>query len=259
MDILLFGGQSNMHGQTEACPEKIPVDGALEYRFLQNTLIPLCHPVGENIGNLLEGADQGRGSLIPDFCREYIEKSGKKVTAVPVAYGATTISQWLPEDSKGAHYMLLRKAKDAIRAVKERGESVEKIYMIWLQGESDAIASTDAETYKARVRRFRDILVKEVGIDDFCFIRVGKFVGDERDLVIIRAQEELSHEDGFDMITRVTGVCTQDTAKYINPSASGHYNNAAMELIGKSAGANLARIRLGQPVMLEDEPYDELK
>jgi hypothetical protein len=30
--------------------------------------------------------------------------------------------------------------------------------------------------------------------------------------------------------------------EYINPKASGHYNNAAMEIIGESAGKTLAHI-----------------
>ena len=39
VDILLFGGQSNMQGQTESVPEyNPPVENALEYRFLSNSL-----------------------------------------------------------------------------------------------------------------------------------------------------------------------------------------------------------------------------
>ena len=49
MDILIFGGQSNMQGQTEGLPENnAPVQGALEYRVKTDELIPLQHPVGED-------------------------------------------------------------------------------------------------------------------------------------------------------------------------------------------------------------------
>ena len=51
MDIIIFGGQSNMQGQTgEMPPINEPVEGALEYRFEGDSLIPLQLPVGEDIG-----------------------------------------------------------------------------------------------------------------------------------------------------------------------------------------------------------------
>lgn len=49
MDILLFGGQSNMQGQTERLSENAVVPGAYEYRLLTDTVIPLQNPVGEHI------------------------------------------------------------------------------------------------------------------------------------------------------------------------------------------------------------------
>ena len=37
MDVIIFGGQSNMQGQTECLPqENIPVQGAVEYRYNTN-------------------------------------------------------------------------------------------------------------------------------------------------------------------------------------------------------------------------------
>ena len=53
-DILIFSGQSNMQGQTEALPfPNDPVSDALEYRLLTDSLVPLMHPVGETIAELL--------------------------------------------------------------------------------------------------------------------------------------------------------------------------------------------------------------
>ena len=47
MDIIIFGGQSNMQGQTEGLPQdNALVQGALEYRYLTDEFIPLLHPVG---------------------------------------------------------------------------------------------------------------------------------------------------------------------------------------------------------------------
>ena len=49
MDILIFSGQSNMQGQSEALTDTEPVIGAYEYKWLSDQLVPLCHPVGEDI------------------------------------------------------------------------------------------------------------------------------------------------------------------------------------------------------------------
>jgi hypothetical protein len=42
----------------------------------------------------------------------------------------------------------------------------------------------------------------------------------------------------------LTRVCPELSLKpeYINPEASGHYNNAAMEIIGSEAGKALAKL-----------------
>lgn len=206
MDLLLFSGQSNMQGQTECCPDAAPVAHALEYRFYTDELIPLAHPVGEDIGELLLAAHEGHGSLVPAFCRAYSENTGRAVTAV-------------------------RKAQDARRAAERAGHPIEKVYFIWLQGESDAIEGTSRAEYEHRLCALRAHLVRDLEIDAFTINRVGKFVQDERDLAIICAQEALCRSDDFALLTRMTGALTQDEA-YLNPHAAGHFNNAGMERLG---------------------------
>ena len=110
MDLIIFSGQSNMQGQTECLPyDNSAVNDAFEYRFADNTLIPLRHPVGENLdtnGHLfrpdfndipgtiekstLLGAWENHANMVPEFCRSYIAVTGKQVTAVHAAKGSTT-------------------------------------------------------------------------------------------------------------------------------------------------------------------------
>ena len=62
------------------------------------------------------------------------------------------------------------------------------------------------------------------------------------DETIMSAQERAVKEDSdFVMLTR---VCTELSMNkdYINPEASGHYNNEAMEIIGTEAARALAKI-----------------
>ncbi len=260
-DIIIFSGQSNMQGQTESCPPKTPVDGALEYRFLKDELIPLCHPVGEVVrGDLLWEAYQGKGSLIPDFCKSYIAQTGHEVVAVHAARGATQVYEWLPP--KPRFQAFVDKCTAAINKVKET-DTIGSVWLVWLQGESDALAAITTLDYKKMLIKFREAVTERIPLDGFGIIRVGKFAEavtgkTESDLRIIRAQEELCRDDDFTMLTRITGVCTQEPEKWINPHYQGHYNNAAMELIGTTAGANLARAVMGLRIQLEDEPYSEV-
>ena len=61
MDLIIFCGQSNMQGQTECLPyDNSAVNDAFEYRFNDNALIPLRHPVGENL-------DTNGHLFLPDF------------------------------------------------------------------------------------------------------------------------------------------------------------------------------------------------
>ncbi len=260
-DIIIFSGQSNMQGQTESCPPKIPVDGALEYRYLKDELIPLCHPVGEVIdGDLLWEAYEGKGSLIPDFCKSYIVQTGHEVVAVHAARGATQIYEWL--SPKPRFNTFIKKCEAAISKVRQIDE-IGSIYLVWLQGESDALASVTTLDYKKMLKKFKDSVFEKLPVDAFTIIRVGKFaetaVGKgENDLEIIRAQEELGKTDDFILLTRITGECTKLPEKWINPNYIGHYNNAAMEVIGTRAGENLGKYNMNIPFELEDEPYDEV-
>ncbi len=256
MDVIIFGGQSNMQGQTGEIPAvNEPVEGALEYRVVENALVPLKIPVGEDIGGskYLLGASHDCGSLIPAFCRAYVAESGREVVAISACRGDTTVEDW----QKGTYRYRAaeNKIKRGIAKAGTLGE-VEHIYFVWLQGESDAIIESTEDEYAERITRLKNTLKQEVGIEKFGIIKVGYFyctsqwhksVSDydtkkSHDEEIMRAQERVVAEDSdFVMLTR---VCTELSMKpeYINPNASGHYNNAAMEIIGTEAGTALAKM-----------------
>ena len=256
MDVVIFSGQSNMQGQTESLPYTSYVRGAYEYKQLQNAAVPLRHPVGEDIGgDLLLAAHEGHGSLVPAFCRAYVRETGRKVLAVHAAKGATTVAEWLPEHPSGRYNAFLRKVQGAFRAAGKK----DRVAIVWLQGESDALERVSQQVYEDRMQALRTRLAQDVEQDVFAFIRVGKFVRDEHDISVIKAQEHLCEAGDFVMLTRITGQFTEQPKKYINPFAGGHYNNRAMEKIGAAAGANLARFYAGQPLVLEKEPYPELR
>lgn len=253
-DVLIFSGQSNMQGQTECLPlPNDPVENATEYRFLSHSLVPLCHPVGEAVGeDLLLGAHLGNGSLLPDFCREYTARTGRKAVAIHVAKGATTVAQWQPDTERYA--AAVKKIQSGIELARKT-DSIGRIFFIWLQGESDGIEATPSHEYARLLTALKNSLKKDVGTDRFCIIKVGFFISllpdltPEQakynracDLAIMDAQEELVSSDGdFAMICRICPDICQDP-QYINPEAMGHYNNEAMKLIGKTAARALAEL-----------------
>ncbi len=242
-DVLIFGGQSNMEGQTEELPHPNgPTDGVMEYRFLTDSVVPLVHPVGEDLNPAIEGANDGFGSLLPDFCRTYREETGHGVLAVHAAQGATRIDEWLPETER--YRVALKKILGAKKAA---GESMGSVYYVWLQGESDAIAKVPESLYLERLIRYKNALKRDAGIDVFGIIRVGYFTAEHAyDEAIMRAQETACGSDAdFIMLTRITARMSLDPA-WINPAAAGHYNNRAMTRIGEAAGHALAQYEKGR-------------
>ena len=189
MDILIFGGQSNMQGQSERLINTRPVEGGYEYKWLTDTLAPLCDPVGEDIRydktagtapavgmdlsvwlreHALGSACYGHSTLVPKFCESYIRQTGRQVLAIHAAKGSTCIKDWLP--GTAGFEILVEKAAAGTSKAKEC-DKVGRIVFIWLQGESDAIAGNTKAYYKEKLRMLNDALKEKIGIENFCIIR----------------------------------------------------------------------------------------
>ena len=246
-----------MQGQSERLSENDVVNDAYEYKWLTDELLPLQNPVGENITySLSQGEDvtpethlsswlkehalgaacYGNTNLVPSFCRTYTEITKRQVLAVHAAKGSTKISEWLPEAP--IYDVLIRKARGAIQKV-----TPERIFFVWLQGESDAIASVEKDDYKADLHVLCDALKADLGINLFGIIRVGRFTNDDRDLEIISAQDEICREDeDFVMLTDIATELNQKD-EYMNPNIKGHYNAKGLELLGNAAAKSLGKIK----------------
>lgn len=258
MDILIFAGQSNMQGQTEKLSESEAVKNAFEYKYLNDTFAPLKNPVGEDIrfdgtagypisentnlsvwhsDNVLGSACYGHTNMVPSFCRAYIKKTGKTVLAVHAAKGSTIVSDWLPK--KAIYNALKTKSLAAIKKAKSTYD-VENVFLIWLQGESDAIEGCSCQEYSSRLKALAESLKKDVGITRFCVIQVGRFTNDERDLEIMNAQGELCRNDpDFVMLTDKAAEMYKEP-KYMNPFVEGHFSALGQETLGELAGTALA-------------------
>ncbi len=247
-----------MQGQTERLADCEPVPGAEEYRYLTDSLIPLCDPCGEDIradgtagypytpsastwhaDNVLGSSCDGHTTLIPSFCRAYIRHAtgNPEVTAVHAAKGSTDMTYWLP--GTDGYRILTAKAKAAI----EKTGDVRRISMVWLQGESDAILGVSSADYQSMLAKFGHALEKDLRLNRFGIIRVGWFTRDDRDLAVMEAQEQLCRDDSFFvMLTRAASdFCTMpEYREYMNPHVGGHYSAAGLWKLGEIAGEALA-------------------
>ena len=259
-DLFLFMGQSNMQGQTESLPEdNDPVPSALEYKCLTDELTPLVHPVGEivlkgmrpmTLGRdyiwdiwdeiMLLDSHDGNANLVPYFAAEYVAACDRGVLAVHAAKGSTKISEWAPDGARYRH--VVAKTNAALEKARSQGIAMKDVFVLWLQGESDALDSTTKDDYKTMLTNLKNALVRDLGIKKFGIIKVGRFALDERDEIIQLAQEELCAQDGnFAMITRVAPTLF-DQPGMMNPNAFGHYSTQGVSVIGKHAGRNYALI-----------------
>lgn len=262
IDIVIFAGQSNMQGQSECLLNGEIIENSFEYKLSDDEIVPLKNPVGEDIRydqskgyrfdkdsdpskwlkeHVIGSACYGHTNLVPSFCGAYQSKTKKRVLAVPAAKGSTAIAAWLPETD--GYKMIVKKSAAAIRKAKEK-YTVDKIYFVWLQGESDAIEANSKSYYKEKLTILNSALRKDLSIDKFCIIRVGRFTNDDRDFKIINAQSEICKTNNdFLMLTEIT-VDLNQQPQYMNQSVNGHYSASGLELLGRTAGEALGELEI---------------
>lgn len=259
VDLFAMGGQSNMQGQSEAAiTYKVISNHAYEYKLLTDTLTDVQHPFGEDIGtDLLLRAHLGRGSLNVKFAEAYYRKTRVKPLMVGVAKGATKVEEWLKTGSRPDRYAkMVEKINKAKECAELNGFIIRNKNFVWLQGESDGVSSVTKADYKTRFLQLWSDLKIDCGLEKCYIIRVAKFYA-HNVIPIIEAQEELAKEnEDIILATRITG--TFDPTNEFMQSIW-HYTNAGYNLVGNVAGENVGKNMLGEPIILESEPYSELR
>ena len=259
-DIIVFGGQSNMQGQSDKLSENEEVRGAFEYKMLTDSYEPLRNPVGEDIkydgtggyryydhidaakwldDHALGSACYGHTNLVPEFCRAYIKETGRGAAAVHAAKGSTEIECWM-KGSRGYEF-IVKKTKSAVKALaKIKDASAGDVYFIWLQGESDAIFSKAREDYLKKLLVLDGDLRKDIGLSRFGIIEVGRFTDDRRDDEIINAQKDAAelYPDRFLMLTESAGTMGNEP-DMMHPLIGGHFSAKGLERLGREAGTKL--------------------
>lgn len=235
VDLLLFMGGTNMAGRGNAADSTPGTEGhAFEFRAISDPtrLYPMTADFGK-AENKPYGIDDGAlktGSMVPAFCEAYYEKTNTPVIAVSASEGGTTVGDW--SAGNGRVEDAAERLSIAVSWIRQSDEyEVRHIYMVWCQGDADAEAGTDANTYRSRTEAVFKAMSRR-GVEKCFLIQTGAGVTKPAQYLAIReTQTNLCRNNrSFVMVSalfsELNGMRTE----------AGGYTQQAYNLVGADAG-----------------------
>ena len=243
-DLILFMGQSNMSGaggNAEEAPELIGGAG-YEYRAITQPeeLCVLVEPFGENEHKEGFLDDSGliprNGSLVTAFVNAYYGQTKERVVAVSASRGSARISSfnnYLLED-------VIERLENAKRVMTEQKVNIRHIYMVWLQGETDAYLEVSEEEYIGEMQKMLFTL-QPYGVERCFLIQIGNGICDGiafDSTIIQKAQETLCETDENFVLVSTLGK-TLSEPPYMEDGI--HFTQQALNILGEDAGTNAGK------------------
>lgn len=240
VDLIFFMGQSNMAGaggNVNYAP-KVLEEAGYEFRAVSDPtkLYPITEPFGINENNLnaiMDVPGAKRGSLVSAFANKYYELTGTPIVAVSASAGATDTDFWMSAPVVSDY---TERMKRAIVWLESSGYTIRHKYVIWLQGESDAIVNTSSEEYESNM----DTIIRPMfieGLEKVFYITPGRTIT-RKDYFekIISAQVKMSKESGYYALgtTILSGISTEYMVD------EWHYNQKVLNLVGEECAKSVA-------------------
>lgn len=240
-DLILFMGQSNMSGaggNAEEAP-KLHKGAGYEYRAVTSPeeLSVLTEPFGENEHKQDYLDDRGlierKGSLVTAFVNAYYEQTKERVVGVSASRGSARISSfnnYLYED-------VVERLEGAKKVMMEKQVNIRHIYMVWLQGETDAYLKTTPEEYIGGMQNLLHTL-QPYGVERCFVIQIGNgiYEGEAFDAAGIQtAQEKLCETDENFVLVSTSG---KELSEPPFMEDGIHFTQKALNFIGEEAGKN---------------------
>ena len=270
VDVILFTGQSNMVGrETSRYTVDIPEGYAYEYKYLTDGLTELKNPVGETFGQ----AEVSSGSsIVPQFCADYVEATGRKVIAVHVARGGQEIAKFM--QGQTLYNNIVDKYSACLEYLETSGEySVGHTFYVMFQGESDSLntstgKTTSKEQYISNYMNFHDGLQQEFDFEFGAIIYTGRNTNESlAGVKTVNAAQKALAEAESDII-----VCDKEPADWYRlhleymRSDNVHLNAEGLKRVGSESCKNILNyMGLGEsgkkgvdPVTYLEEPVYEL-
>lgn len=241
-DLILFMGQSNMSGAGGSAEEapKLVKGAGYEYRAITEPekLCVLTEPFGENEHKEGYLDDRGLltrgGSLVTSFVNAYYKETKERVVAVSASRGSARISsfnEYLVED-------VIDRLENAKETMMQEGVNIRHIFMVWLQGETDAYLGISKEQYIGEMQKLLHTL-QPYGVEKCFVIQIGNgmYDGVPFDTATMHGiQEELCENDeNFVLIS--TKAKTLSEPPYMEDGI--HFTQQGLNLLGDDAGKNM--------------------
>ena len=255
-DLVVFAGQSNMSGRGDAATAvKCSENAGYEYKAVSNpdVLMPVIEPFGfgeERIGEIYDinsdGSSKRTGSMVSALIDTYFCQSGRKIIGVSASMGGTSTEQWKKIYIKDA----VSRLEAARSFLKSKNISIENIFVVWSQGETDGDNHVCAEEYIKNLKYLFSEF-KTHGAEKCFLIQTGhyNYVGyphggielDKKYEVIREAQKTICTNDtDFVMVASFEPYLSQMKDQF-------HYNQSAYNAVGKTAGKAIADfVRIGR-------------
>lgn len=246
VDIILFAGQSNMYGTggNYSLAPKVSLGQAYEYDIETNakTLLPMQEPFGRgekkcNWYNTNQAGYSNQGTLASAFCINYYKQTKTPVVGVFAAGGGISSEKWLTGSYMKDSVSRLKKAKTFLKKKKIK---VRHIYVVWYQGETDAMLLVDQATY---IRNMKSIYqkYKKAGVEHMMIIRIGHHKYDGNVMRGIQdAQVKLCKNDKhFTMVSKLAATLRLSNRNYYADAL--HMNQYGLNKIGYDAGTKAGK------------------
>lgn len=246
IDLIFFAGQSNMSGcggNYNYAP-KVEEGHGYEFRAISDPtrLYNIIEPFGanENVVNaIMDFPGQKNGSMVSAFANKYYELTGVPIVAVSASSGGTNTDFWL---SQPVTYDLSERLKRAQVWLESNDYYIRKQFVIWLQGESDAIVGTTSEKYNDNM----DNIIRPLfigGVQKVFFITPGRTITNNHYFDdVIKAQLKMGKESGYYGVA--TTILSKVSSEYMVDEW--HYNQSVLNLIGEEAAKSVAYYTMNQ-------------
>jgi len=235
VDVIVFAGQSNMAGQgglASEAPELIQGAGYECKAVTDPTqIVPITEPFGLGQDTpLMNDAPYRNGTLVTSFVNAYYKQTKVPVVGVSVTRVGTTSNQW----NESYYTEVISRYKKACAALKERGIKVRKKYMVFFQGESDALIGNTAKTYKKNTISMFDKVQRKTKIEKCFLIRIGTLQSDKTLFDDVSAMQTKMCKVYKDFVLVSTKANALSKKHYQSDGL--HINQQGLNKIGKEAG-----------------------
>ena len=239
VDIIIFAGQSNMSGNggNAAQAPVVPIGQGFEYRPANapNALYPITEPFGRYEGGYVSDVPSYQnGTLVSSFVNTYFSKTGVPVVGVCATHGGTDSSYWASSSTKADMVSRLVKTKAYLE---KNNYKVRRKFLVFLQGESDAVKGISQTDYKNNlIAAFQPLFangLEQVFIITPGYASNGVFSYDE----VVKAQVDLCNSNNlFTLGSQLLHSPAMNI--YLNDTV--HYNQQGLNMVGANAAVNVA-------------------